>query len=213
MAALYPRAAVPLAKLSKRDDLLSSPTLAPMAPPEIPDEPDFKALVAAATPLRDVTRSTTNVLTPWGYSIAKGEHKDSGKSSGGASWETIKAGLMSPPPMAAGLLSPPPNAVVEEAEGEEVADEATGEESEVPEQTTTTAMLRRLRHRQMSMALSRSVSYRPRRPCRRRRLFDPAAPLWSWTRRKTNASGSGDESVWWHSAKHTIEMLLSQAAK
>ena len=141
MAALYPRAAVPLAKLSKRDDLLSSPTLAPMAPPEIPDEPDFKALVAAATPLRDVTRSTTNVLTPWGYSIAKGEHKDSGKSSGGASWETIKAGLMSPPPMAAGLLSPPPNAVVEEAEGEEVADEATGEESEQPpEQTTTTAM-------------------------------------------------------------------------
>ena len=43
--------------------------------------------------------------------------------------------------MAAGLLSPPPNAVVEEAEGEEVADEATGEESEQPpEQTTTTAM-------------------------------------------------------------------------
>ena len=81
MAALYPRAAVPLAKLSKRDDLLSSPTLAPMAPPEITDEPDFKALVAAATPLRDVTRSTTNVLTPWGYSIAKGEHKDSGRYS------------------------------------------------------------------------------------------------------------------------------------
>ena len=65
-------------------------------------------------------------LTPWGYpksAAAKSEPKSDSNASG-ASWQTIRAGLLSPPPattaiLAEAILSPPPNSRVNEVEGED----------------------------------------------------------------------------------------------
>ena len=61
-------------------------------------------MVEAASPL---AMATQPAITPWGY-VKKGDEASSAAksacSTGGASWQTIRAGLMSPPPLASSLL-------------------------------------------------------------------------------------------------------------
>ena len=66
-----------------------------------PGKSTARALLATATPLQNI--SNTNVLTPWGYPRTNASEKKSGPSTG-SSWQTIRAGLLSPPPVTASLL-------------------------------------------------------------------------------------------------------------
>ena len=111
-------------KVAKDSSFDSSPTLSPTTPsappPALPvEEPDsFAALVTAATPLKEISNKMNAPLTPWGYprSATKSDPK-SAASSSAASWQTIRAGLLSPPPLSSALLlSPPPNERLDEVE-------------------------------------------------------------------------------------------------
>ena len=61
-------------------------------------------------------KDNTKPLTPWGYPQQnKTPASDQKSNASAASWQTIRAGLLSPPPLSSSLLlSPPPNAVAEE---------------------------------------------------------------------------------------------------
>merc|ERR1719506_2464249 len=117
------------------ENMAPTPVQAMQAPPppaavtKPAEADDFSALAAAATPLKNI--SNTSALTPWGYPTRPDEKVNSGKSSSGTSWQTIRAGLLSPPPLIASLLSPPPDGV-EAVEQDEIVDECeeapTGEE-------------------------------------------------------------------------------------
>lgn len=104
---------------------MDSPSLPPSSPSAMPpalplEDHSFSALVNAATPLKEISNNSklnAGPLTPWGYpqSAAKSEPKSVASST--ASWQTLRAGLLSPPPLSSALLhSPPPNARLGELE-------------------------------------------------------------------------------------------------
>ena len=95
-----------------------------LMPPNAQD--DFTALAAAATPFKELSKNKP--LTPWGYPRSSLEPKSAASStaSSNASWQTIRAGLLSPPPLSSSLLlSPPPAERVDEFEDEEMEEAPT----------------------------------------------------------------------------------------
>jgi hypothetical protein len=92
------------------------------------DVHSFEELESVATPLKDLS-NVGNIVqrerTPWwGCPASQTKSVASGKSSGGASWQTIRAGILSPPPLISTLLT----AADDDAAAGEDEPTATGQE-------------------------------------------------------------------------------------
>jgi hypothetical protein len=106
----------------------------PSSPEALPiegeNEPTVFALAEQASPLPR-HKFEKSLMTPWGYkgpaSPAEAACKSTGQTSS-SSWQEVRAGLLSPPPLAATLLASPMRADGHEAAGE--ADGATDEEDD-----------------------------------------------------------------------------------
>ena len=106
--------------------ILSSPPSRPTADRDLPLPPTF----SLGTDVEDLSHNTMppKAFTPWGYA-KKGPQKEPQSAeapSSGSSWQTVRAGLLSPPPVAASILFTDP-------EGESQEEEELSEPQEAPE--------------------------------------------------------------------------------
>jgi hypothetical protein len=107
----------------------------PSSPEALPTEDEIEptvfALAEQASPLPR-HKFEKSLMTPWGYkgpaSPAEAACKSTGATSS-SSWQEVRAGLLSPPPLATTLLASPM-----QADGQEAANEADGDKEEDDEQ-------------------------------------------------------------------------------
>ena len=112
----------------------------------MPDDelPTVFALAEQASPLPlHKVDNTSSSFTPWGY---KAVQKECTSGTSSSSWQEVRAGLLSPPPLAAALLSSPVRPFADS--GDEARQPDEDEENEASdrhdEQSTTGTGARRL---------------------------------------------------------------------
>lgn len=96
----------PSISLVKKTGNILSQRSSPEARPVPDDElPTVFALAEQASPLPlHKVDNTSSSFTPWGY---KAVQKECTSGTSSSSWQEVRAGLLSPPPLAAALLSSP----------------------------------------------------------------------------------------------------------
>ena len=120
-----------------------SPGNRPACRAKTPKDDAFSALVSAATPLVPLSNSNSNrlLLTPWGYPHAEaGEGATLASGVSGASssdsWETVRAGLFSPPGGLSALLLSPPDYEIEGKQLDEIGEQhGTNQREHIPSTT------------------------------------------------------------------------------